>query len=278
MSLKDAYTPLNFAPLDLGREGGSKKELVLFHIPDGLDPEQLQDLVINLEASSSRPTTFTPPSSSSSSSTKRTYEVHPSNNLTSFQTLIAEDPNVDEQSLTFSNRPVHRAYNIRIAQPSYRSSKAPSISSSDSASATSAPAASSAATPLVPRAKPQQPWDRLVGEFKPAGSSSTTPLAALVLVPAIRDLPGAGDDIESRPPSSSHEPQKEKKQKRKSSSSADASGSPKKSKKRDRASTDGENDQGDDDAASSTPAENSPKKSKKDKSPEKSEKKKKKKT
>ncbi|KAK0538553.1 hypothetical protein OC834_000397 [Tilletia horrida] len=236
-SLKNSYEPLRFASLGAGSSSSSAgKQLLVFHLPDGLDPAALDGLVLDLNAASS--------SSSSSSglaatfTAKQAYEIH-SAPVPAGMRILAPDAGQGEEdnSLSFSSQPIAQAFNVRLSHPKYRASKAPSLSSSNSSSATSAPSTSSA--PSVGRVKPQQPWDRLKGEFKPAGSNSEGPLPPLTTLPSLPLALSRGEPDQQTFDTSSHHTQKKNKKRPSSSdtntahagSAADETPSPKKAKK-----------------------------------------------
>ncbi|CAD6883872.1 unnamed protein product [Tilletia controversa] len=167
MSLKNAYEPLHFASLGAAA-AGAKSELMLFHLPEGLDLKALDGLKLDTAAI----TSF--------NAANQQYEIQPTDVPSATHLLLPAQNHTDLQSM---KQALTRSFHIRLRHPSYRPSHAPSLSSTSSATATSAPSTSAAARKAgsVPgaRVKPDQPWDRLTGSFKPAGSNSSGPLPAL---------------------------------------------------------------------------------------------------
>ncbi|KAE8257065.1 hypothetical protein A4X13_0g2599 [Tilletia indica] len=174
MSLKNAYEPLPFASLPAIHSPNN--EIILFHVPEGVDINTLDGLILhNIDSTTSTKKTIT---TFTTAQQQQQYEVQPVDAPPATRILVPSSSSQTE--LSFLNKPISRAFHIRLSHPSYRSSHAPSLSTSSSATSTSAPSSAAgvgrAASLPGARVKPEQPWDRLTGSFKPAGSNSTGPL------------------------------------------------------------------------------------------------------
>jgi len=169
MSLKDSYEPLRLAALDSADDAGS--QVYLFHVPDGVDPSALDGLILNLDGGPAS-TSFTAPT------TKQQFEFHPALTPANARLLLPSSSGSIDGGLQIAKHSIAQSFQIRLAHPKYRQSQAPSMSDSATSTSTSAPSTSSA--PSVRRKPPAQPWDRLNGVFKPAGSNLDGPLPPLV--------------------------------------------------------------------------------------------------